>query len=57
MDCLVILVSHAHYRQWSLEDLKRFYRQQEGHPRILIDVKHQYSRPAAEAAGFIYWAL
>ncbi len=57
VDCLVILVSHAHYRQWSLEDLKKFYRQQEGRPRILIDVKHQYSRPAAEAAGFIYWAL
>lgn len=57
VDCLVILVSHAHYRQWSLEDLRKFYRQQEGTPHILIDVKHQYSRPAAEAAGFIYWAL
>ena len=54
-DCLVFLVSHRTYREFSMEDMGRLFGK-EG-KKLLIDVKSIYSRREAEARGYSYWSL
>ena len=56
-DCLVLLVAHDCYVKQSLAELRRFYRNGNKNPLVLIDIKSIYGREAAEQAGYIYWSL
>ena len=56
-DCLVFVVAHDCYVKQSLAELRRFYRNGNKHPLVLIDIKSIYGREAAEQAGYIYWSL
>ena len=56
-DCLVLLVAHDCYVKQSLTELRRFYRNGNKNPLVLIDIKSIYGREAAEQAGYIYWSL
>lgn len=55
-DTLVIAVQHKVFQDFSLGQLSHFYKANQ-HPKVLIDVKGIYERPAMEAAGFLYWSL
>jgi len=54
-DCLVVLVAHDEYKNFTVEELNKFYRS--NGKKLLIDVKCIYSRKEMEKNGFTYWSL
>lgn len=57
MDCIVLAVSHARFRELTWTDLDQMYGDFENSQKILIDVKSMRAIEEAEERGYRYWRL
>lgn len=55
LDALILAVGHNDYAALGIDDLKRFFR--ENQPGIIMDVKGFFNAEAFRQAGFDYWRL
>lgn len=57
-DCLVFLVAHEAFLNFSIEDLKNMYvSQRPNEINVLVDIKNIFDREEFETQGFSYWSL
>lgn len=56
-DCVVLAVAHDQFKNLTLEELDRLYRNIPMNEKVLIDVKSILDRKAVESAGYRYWRL
>jgi len=56
-DCLVFAVAHEDYRQYSLEDLERFFGDWANDEKVIIDVKSIMPKREIEEQGYRFWRL
>ena len=54
-DCVIIAVAHNEFKQMSLDDIKKLYKQNE--EKVLIDVKGLYKVSDLKASGMKWWRL
>ncbi len=55
MDAVVLAVAHKAFRNFTMEQIDRFFQKKE--KRILLDIKGIFDREDFEAAGYDYWRL
>ncbi len=55
MDCIIVAVAHNEFKQISLTDLKKYYKN--GTEQVLIDVKGLYKIADLKEAGMNWWRL
>ncbi|HWP50124.1 MAG TPA: nucleotide sugar dehydrogenase [Clostridia bacterium] len=56
-DCVVFAVAHRAFRNYSVESLEGMYREVEGHPKVLIDIKSIFPEQELRQKDFLYWSL
>ena len=57
-DCIIIAVGHKEYRNMSMMQLKKLFRQElPDNEKVLIDVKSLYRKDELDASGIRYWRL
>jgi len=56
-DCLVFAVAHEDYRQYSLDDLERFFGDFANDEKVIIDVKSIMPKREIEEQGYRFWRL
>lgn len=56
-DCIIVAVAHDIFKQLSLSELKKKYKQSEDHEKVLIDVKGIYKVSELNESGMKYWRL
>lgn len=57
MDAVVIAVSHDIFKQMTIEDIDRFFKNEENGKKVIIDVKGILCRKTVEKQKYIYWRL
>lgn len=57
VDCIIIAVAHDEFKNLSLIELNRMYRDGINQEKVLIDVKSILDKNAIEGAGYRYWRL
>ncbi len=57
MDALVIAVSHREFKELSLSDMNKMFKNENSNRKILIDVKGIFDRNIMLSCGFNYWRL
>lgn len=56
-DCIVFAVAHNEFKELSLDDISKLYKNLPQNEKILIDVKGIFSVNELEEKGFSYWRL
>lgn len=56
-DCVIVAVAHKEFRELSIVDLKKMYRNKLDNEKVLIDVKGLYSVDMLEESGLKWWRL
>lgn len=56
-DCVIVAVAHNEFRELSLEDIKKLYRDCMDSEKVLLDVKGLYQIADLNASGMRYWRL
>lgn len=56
-DCVIVAVAHNEFRDLSLEDIKKLYRDGMDSEKVLLDVKGLYQIADLKASGIKYWRL
>ena len=56
-DCVIVAVAHKEFRELSLADIKKLYKNCDDREKVLIDVKGLYNVKELEASGMKYWRL
>ena len=56
-DCVIVAVAHNEFRELSLNDIKKLYRESEDAEKVLIDVKGLYKVEDLKASGMQWWRL
>ena len=57
LDCLILAVAHNEFRQMTVEQYLKLFRQMPNGEKVLIDVKAMLDKPSFENAGYTYWRL
>lgn len=56
-DCVIIAVAHDNFKELSLSDIKKLFRESDDREKVLLDVKGLYKVSDLEASGVRYWRL
>lgn len=56
-DCIIVAVAHKEFRNLSIDDLKKLYKDMPDSNKVLIDVKGLYKVSELKASGLNYWRL
>lgn len=56
-DCIILAVAHNEFRQMSLSEIKRMFKDCPDNEKVLLDVKGLYSVSDLVASGMKYWRL
>ena len=56
-DCVIVTVAHNEFREMSLNDIKKLYRECSDNEKVLIDVKGLYKIEELKASGIQWWRL
>lgn len=56
-DCVIVAVAHNEFRELSLGDIKKLYRESEDSEKVLIDVKGLYKVEELKSSGMQWWRL
>jgi len=57
IDAMIVAVAHDSFREFSPNDINKFYKPVSNYRRVLIDIKGIFDRNTYEAAGYCYWRL
>lgn len=57
VDCVIIAVAHNEFRQISLTEIKKLYRECNDDEKVIIDVKGLYKIDDLKASGMQWWRL
>lgn len=57
VDCVIVAVAHNEFRDMSIEDIKKLYKNGADNEKVLIDVKGLYSVNVLKKSGMRYWRL
>lgn len=57
VDCIVIAVAHKEFKNMSVNDFKKLYKNCNNSEKILIDVKGIYTINDLKNSGILYWRL
>ncbi len=56
-DCIIVAVAHKEFKELSLEDIKKMYRDGVDDGKVLIDVKGLYKVEDLKSSGLQWWRL
>ena len=56
-DCIIVAVAHNEFKELSLDDIKKLFRESADNEKVLIDVKGLYDIDALKKSGMRYWRL
>lgn len=56
-DCIIIAVAHNEFKELTLEQIKKMYKQSDNSEKVLIDVKGIYDVKELKDSGMKYWRL
>lgn len=56
-DCIIVAVAHKEFREISVNNIKKLYRQINDNEKVLIDVKGIYNIEELKKSGMRYWRL
>lgn len=56
-DCVIMAVAHDEFKNMSLEDLDKLYKDVPNNEKVLIDVKSILDKKTVDAKGYKYWRL
>ncbi len=56
-DCVIMAVAHDEFKNMSLEDLDKLYKDVPNDEKVLIDVKSILDKKTVDAKGYKYWRL
>ena len=56
-DCVIVAVAHDAFRELSLEDIKKLYKDSSDGEKVLIDVKGLFKVSELNASGMKWWRL
>ncbi len=56
-DCIIVAVAHNEFKEMSLEDIKKHYKDAPEDEKVLIDVKGLYKVDDLKASGLQWWRL
>ena len=56
-DCVIVAVAHDKFKAFSINDIKRLYRQCNDSEKVLIDVKGIYNIADLKNSGITFWRL
>lgn len=57
MDAIVLAVNHKEFSAFEEKDIDAFFKQNDNHQKVLIDVKSILDRKQFESLGYKYWRL
>lgn len=56
-DCVIVAVAHNEFKELSVTDIKKFYKDVPDNEKVLIDVKGLYKIDELKASGLQWWRL
>ena len=56
-DCLILSVAHQEYRENTLADWDRYFKEMSNSEKVIIDVKSILDREQVLSEGYLYWRL
>ena len=56
-DCVIIAVAHKEFKELTLSDYDRMFKETDNSEKVLIDVKSILDKEEVESAGYRYWRL
>ena len=56
-DCVIVAVAHNEFRELSLKDIKKLFKDSADDKKVLLDVKGLYKVSDLEASGMRWWRL
>ena len=56
-DCVIVAVAHNEFKAFSLDAIKRFFRDVPDEQKVLIDVKGLYQIEDLKSSGMKWWRL
>ena len=56
-NCVILAVAHNEFRNLSVSDIDKLYKDGSNSEKVLIDVKSLINKKEAESAGYRYWRL
>jgi len=56
-DCIIFAVGHSEFKEMTLDDVSKMFKDNDGEEKVLIDVKGIFDSKEAESKGFRYWSL
>ena len=56
-DCVIVAVAHDAFRELSLEDIKKLYKESSDGEKVLIDVKGLFKVSELNSSGIKWWRL
>lgn len=56
-DCIIVAVAHNQYKELTLEDLKRMFKNVDDSEKVLLDIKGLYSVKELQASKMKFWRL
>lgn len=57
VDCFIFAVAHTEFKNMSLEEIDKLYKNTGNSEKVLIDVKGLFDRNAVASYGYSYWRL
>ena len=55
-DCVIVAVAHNEFRDLTLDEMKKFFKQEAGE-KVIIDVKGLYKIDDLNKSGLSWWRL
>lgn len=56
-DCVIVAVAHKEFRELTLNDIKRLFKESDDAEKVLIDVKGLYNVKELKKSGMRFWRL
>jgi len=57
LDVLVVAVGHDEFKEMTLKEIDKFFKNTENHKKIIIDIKAIFDKNEIEKDGYQYWRL